>query len=246
MRIGILGSGHIGKTLVQRLSAAGHDVKVANSRGPETIAPDVLASGGRAVTAAEAVSDVDVVIVSIPLNRLPDVAPLLAGVPREVPVIDTSNYYPMRDGHIAEIDGGTIESVWVSERLGRPVIKAFNAVLASTFADGAQPSGTPGRIAIPVAGDDARAKAVAMALVDATGFDALDAGGLAESWRLQPGTPAYCTDLTADELRTALAAADRARAPEHREAVMRQLTALGRTPTREDLVTRNRAVAAPR
>src|SRR3954447_24945589 len=100
MRIGILGTGHIGKTLVQKLSAVGHDVTVANSRGPDTIGADVLASGGRAVTAEEAVADVDVVILSIPLNRLPGVAALIAGIPAETVVIDTSNYYPARDGRI--------------------------------------------------------------------------------------------------------------------------------------------------
>src|SRR3954468_1803584 len=100
MKIGILGVGHIGKTLALKLSAAGHDVKVANSRGPETIAADVLTAGARAVTAAEAVQGVDVVILSIPLNRLSDVAPLIANLPAETVVMDTSNYYPQRDDKI--------------------------------------------------------------------------------------------------------------------------------------------------
>ena len=90
MKIGIFGAGHIGKTLARKLSAAGHDVKVANSRGPETIEADVLASGARAVSAAEAVKDVDVVILSIPLNRIPSVAPLVANLPAKTVVIDTS------------------------------------------------------------------------------------------------------------------------------------------------------------
>ena len=98
MKIGILGAGHIGKTLARKLSAAGHDVKVANSRGPETIAPDVLATGARAVTAAQAVGDVDVVILSIPLNRIPAVETLIAKLPAETVLMDTSNYYPQRDG----------------------------------------------------------------------------------------------------------------------------------------------------
>jgi predicted dinucleotide-binding enzyme len=127
MKIGILGTGHIGKTLVQRLSAAGHDVKVANSRGPETIEADVLSSGGCAVTSPEAVRDVDVVILSIPLNRIPEIAPLIAGVPAGTVVIDTSNYYPQRDGRIDAIEAGQIESLWVAEQLGRPVAKAWNA-----------------------------------------------------------------------------------------------------------------------
>src|SRR4051812_42883993 len=127
MKIGILGVGHIGKTLARKLSAAGHDVKVANSRGPETIEADVLASGARAVTTAQAVEDVDVVIVSIPLNRLAEVAPLIGKLPSETVVMDTSNYYPQRDGTIDAIEAGQVESVWVAERLGRPIVKAWNS-----------------------------------------------------------------------------------------------------------------------
>ena len=134
MKIGILGTGHIGKTLVRKLSAAGHDLRVANSRGPDTVEPDVLAFGGRAVTAAEAVADVDVVILSIPLNRIPEVAPLVASVPSETVVIDTSNYYPQRDGRIDAIEAGQVESLWVAEQLGRPIVKAWNAIGSDSFA----------------------------------------------------------------------------------------------------------------
>src|SRR5215207_3930650 len=139
MKIGILGTGHIGKTLVRKLSAAGHDVKVANSRGPETIEADVLSSGGRAVTAAEAVVDVDVVILSIPLNRLPAVASLIASVPAETIVIDTSNYYPARDGRIETIEAGQVESLWVAEQLGRLIVKAWNAIGSDSFARKGKP-----------------------------------------------------------------------------------------------------------
>src|SRR4051812_42996715 len=127
MKIGILGVGHIGKTLARKLGAAGHDVKVANSRGPETIEAEVLAFGARAVSTAEAVEDVDVVILSIPLNRLPAIAPLIANLPAETIVIDTSNYYPMRDSRIDAIEAGQVESLWVVEQLDRPVVKAWNS-----------------------------------------------------------------------------------------------------------------------
>src|SRR5215213_9445377 len=153
MRIGVLGTGHIGKTLVRKLSAAGHDMRVANSRGPDTIEADVLAFGGRAVTAAEAVADVDVVIVSIPLNRLPGIASLIASVPAETVVIDTSNYYPGRDGRIDAIGAGQVESLWVSEQLGRPIVKAWNAIGSDSFARKGKPAGSQNRIAIPVAAD---------------------------------------------------------------------------------------------
>lgn len=217
MKIGILGSGHIGKTLVQRLSAAGHDVKVANSRGPETIEPDVLAGGARAVAAADAVADVDVLILSVPLNRVPGIAPLIAAVPAETVVIDTSNYYPGRDGRIDAIEAGQVESLWVAEQLGRPVVKAWNAIGSDSFARKARPAGSPDRVAIPVAADRDADRRVGMALVEDTGFDAVDAGALADSWRQQPGAPGYGTDLTRDELPAALAAADRARLPKRRD-----------------------------
>jgi predicted dinucleotide-binding enzyme len=217
MKIGILGVGHIGKSVAQQLSAAGHDVKVANSRGPDTIESEVLSSGARAVSAEEAVVDVDAVILSVPLNQLSKVAPLLADVPADTVVIDTSNYYPGRDGEIKAIEDGQVESLWVSEQLGRPVVKAWNAIGSDSLAKRGKPAGSPDRIAIPVAGDDERHRKVGMELVEATGLDAVDAGTLAESWRQQPGTPSYCTDLTREEMPAALAAADATRSPRRRD-----------------------------
>lgn len=225
MRIGIIGTGHIGKTLVRTLSAAGHDVKVANSRGPETIEPALLANGAHAATAAGAMADADVVILSIPLLRLRDVAPLVRKLPPETVVIDTSNYYPQRDGTIEQIEAGQVESLWVTRVLGRPVVKAWNAIGSDSFAKKGLPAGTPGRIAIPVAADDERARAIGIALVNDTGFDGFDAGRLDDSWRQQPGAPGYCTDLTREELGPALAAAERARLPKRRDlavAVMQE------------------------
>ncbi|MFN7144648.1 MAG: NADPH-dependent F420 reductase [Myxococcota bacterium] len=217
MKIGIVGVGHIGKTLVRKLCAAGHDVKVANSRGPETIGQDVLAFGGRAVTAAEAVNDVDVVILSIPLCRLPELATLVADLPRETVVVDTSNYYPERDGRVDTLDRGQVESLWVVEQLGRPVVKAWNTIGSDSFARKGASTGSPDRIAIPVAADGEEERKVAMALVENTGFDAFDAGTLTESWRQQPGAPCYGTDLTLEQMPAALAAADRTRLPRRRD-----------------------------
>src|SRR5690606_36138752 len=177
----------------RRPSAAGHDVKVANSRGPETIQADVLADGARAVTTAQAVEDVDVVILSIPLNRLSLVVPLIAKLPVERVIVDTSNYYPHRDGKIDAIDAGQDESAWVVELLGRAIVKAWNAIGSDSFARKAKPSGSPDRIAIPVAADREQDRKVGMQLVQDTGFDAFDAGSIADSWRQQPGAPAYRT-----------------------------------------------------
>ncbi len=246
MKIGILGTGHIGKTLVRKLSAAGHDVKVANSRGPDTIEPDVLASGGRAVTAQEAVVDVDVVILSIPLNRIPDIAPLIVSVPAATVVIDTSKYYPARDGRIGAIEAGQVESLWVSELLGRPIVKAWNAIGSDSFARKGKPAGSPNRIAIPVAADSDKDRRVGMALVEDTGFDAFDAGTLADSWRQQPGAPCYCTDLTLEGMPAAHAAAERARLPKRRDlavAAVAERVGDGTTnPDAEYAVRLNRAL----
>lgn len=153
MKIGILGVGHIGKTLARTLAAAGHAVKVANSRGPETIAAGVLATGARAVLAEQAIEDIDVLILSIPLNRIPATAALVARLPLEAVVIDTSNYYPARDTRVEPIEAGQVESIWVAEALRRPVVKAWNAIGSDSFARKGTASGTPGRIAIPVAAD---------------------------------------------------------------------------------------------
>jgi 8-hydroxy-5-deazaflavin:NADPH oxidoreductase len=217
MNIGIIGVGHIGKTLALKLSAAGHEVEAANSRGPESIGADVLATGAKAVTVQQAVIDKDAIILSIPLNRLPEIAVLLAGVSDETVVIDTSNYYPARDNRIESIEAGQVESLWVQEQLRRPVAKAWNAIGSDSFARKGKPAGSPDRIAIPIAADREKDRKVTMALVEDTGFDAFDAGSLKDSWRQQPGAPGYCTDLTLKELPAAIAAADKARLPKRRD-----------------------------
>jgi 8-hydroxy-5-deazaflavin:NADPH oxidoreductase len=216
MKIGIIGAGTIGGTLAKKLAAAGHDVKVANSRGPETIGADVLATGAKAVTAADAVQGVDVVILSTPPTALPGIATLLANLPGETVVIDTSNYHPFRDGKIDALEAGQVESLWVVEQLGRPIVKAWNSLVTDSLVNKGKPAGSPGRIALPVAADRERDRTVGMQLVEDTGFDAVDAGTLAESWRQQPGAPSYCTDLTREELPAALAAAERERLTKRR------------------------------
>lgn len=219
MKLGILGTGNIGKTLVRELTKAGHEIKVANSRGPETIDKQLLANGARATTAQDAVRDVDVIILSIPFASHSKVKSLLAGVPEEAVVIDTANYYPVRDGAIEAIDEGKVESLWVVEQLGRPIAKAWNAIGAQAFSEFGMAPGSPGRIAIPVAADRIVDREVAMRLVEETGFDAFDAGSLADSWRQQPAAPAYCTNLKKKEMAAALAAAEKDRLPKRRDLV---------------------------
>lgn len=218
MRIGIIGAGNIGSALARRFTELGHEVSVANSRGPETLREVERETGAKAATVHEAARDKDVVVVTIPQRNVPRLPEdLFEGVADEVVVVDTGNYYPrQRDGRIEEIEQGMPESVWVSAQLGRPVIKAFNNIYAVHLRDHGRPGGSPDRIALPVAGDDQRAKSVVMGLVEELGFDAVDAGGLEESWSQQPGTPVYATDLDAEGVRRALAQASPERPEEFR------------------------------
>ena len=215
MKIGIIGAGNIGGMLTRRFSAVGHHVFVANSRGPETLEELAAETGATPVTVEQAARSGDVVVVTIPEGRIPDLpADLFAGVPASVVVIDTGNYYPReRDGRIEPIEAGMPESRWVETQLHRPVVKAFNNAYAQHQLEYGKPRGTPGRFALPVAGDDP-AKAVVMRLVDEIGFDPVDAGNLDNSWRQQPGTPVYGKDLDAQGVRDALARASQERPPE--------------------------------
>jgi len=208
--IGLIGAGHIGGQVARLAVAAGHDVVISNSRGPETLSSLVAELGpkARAATVLEAAKAGDIVVVSIPLKnyKAVPVEPLRGKI-----VIDTNNYYPQRDGHIAELDN---ESTTTSELLqdhlsGSKVVKAFNHIYAAELTTHGRPAGTKGRRALVVAGDDAEAKAVVTRLLDQFGFDAVDAGPLKEGWRIQRDTPGYGPRRTADELRRDLAAAKR-------------------------------------
>jgi predicted dinucleotide-binding enzyme len=211
MKIGIIGAGHIGSTLARKLNRLGHTVSVANSRGPASLAALAAETGAKAVSVTDAVKGVDLVVVTIPEKNVPLLPKgLFRGLPEAVIVVDTGNYYPsFRDGRIDAIESGMTESGWVAQQLGRPVLKAFNNIIAHSLAEGGLPAGAKGRIALPVAGDDRRAKAVVIDLIDALGFDGIDSGSLDESWRQQPGTPVYCTDLDVDGVRRGLSQADR-------------------------------------
>ena len=204
MDIGIIGAGHIGGALAARLGLLGHSVYIANSRGPDSLKEVAQKTGAKPVTAREAALHGNIIVVTIPLKNIPDLPKdLFEGVAANVPVIDTSNYYPLlRDGRIPELETGDLtESEWVQQHLGRPVVKVFNNIYADHLQHKGLPAGTPGRISLPVAGDDAAAKHKVMRLVEELGFDPVDDGSLRESWRQQPGTPSYGADLTADKLR---------------------------------------------
>lgn len=246
MKIGIIGTGNIGGVLAAKLSALGHDVRVANSRGVEGVRAFAEGICATAVDARGAVQDVDVVILSIPfpaIEQLP--IDLFAHAPEGLTIIDTGNYYPdMRDPRVPEIDAGLPESVWVSQRLGRPIIKAFNNILAFSLAELGRAAGDADRLAIAVAGDDDVGKALASQLVNDVGFEAVDAGTLSESWRQQPSTPCYCCDFGPEQMRNALAAAIPGEAPKKRDRLMEQYSKLGPYPTHADIVESNRTTNA--
>jgi 8-hydroxy-5-deazaflavin:NADPH oxidoreductase len=207
MRIGLIGAGNLGAVLARLAVGHGHDAVLSNSRGPGTLRGLVehLGPGAVAATAAEAAAVGDVVVISIPLKNY-----------REVPadelafkiVIDTNNYYPQRDGHIPGLDSNrTTTSELLAAHLPRSyVVKAFNNIYYADLAAQGEPPGTPGRRALPIAGDDDASKKVVADLIDQFGFDVVDVGALAEGRRFQRGKPAYVTRFDANGLRAALAA----------------------------------------
>jgi predicted dinucleotide-binding enzyme len=216
-------------------------VLAADARGPEVVSPEVVASGVTPVELDKSVSDRDVIVLAIPFSVQPKLAELLATASAETIVVDTSNYYPFMMGPVEAVDNGAVESVWSQEQLGRPIVKAWNAALAGTQQTKGRPSGAPDRIAIPVAADSAEARRAVMQLVDDTGFDPFDAGVIAESWRQQPGTPAYCTELGLDDLAKALTAADKDKAPATRDRLMEHFGSLKEAPSLDETVAINRA-----
>lgn len=210
--LGLIGSGHIGSQLARLAVQHGYDVVLSNSRGPASLAGLVQELGphARAATPAEAAAAGDLVVVTIPLQAIDSVPvePLVGKV-----VIDTNNYYPQRDGQIAELDD---ESTTVSELLARRlpgshVVKAFNHILAAELTTDGSPAGTPGRRALVVAGDDPAARRRVIALLDEFGFDAVELDSLAEGWRVQRDTPAYGARRDAGQLWADLASAKRYR-----------------------------------
>jgi hypothetical protein len=210
--IGLIGAGHIGSQVARLAVASGLDVVISNSRGPETLAPLVQELGpkARAATALEAAKAGDIVVVTIPLKAISSVPvePLIGKV-----VIDTNNYYPQRDGHIRELDEEqTTSSGLLQAHLpNSKVVKAFNHIYAAELTTHSQPKGSKNRRALVIAGDDASAKATVSDLLDRFGFDTVDAGPLAESWRIQPGSPGYGPRRNAEELRRDLATAQRSK-----------------------------------
>jgi predicted dinucleotide-binding enzyme len=214
-KIGIIGAGNIGGTLARHLTQLGHEVEIANSRGPESLAELAKSSGAKAVTVEQAVRGKDLIVLSIPTHAVRDLPKdLFRDVPASVPVIDTNNYYPReRDGRIEPIENGKAESRWTADMIGHGVIKVFNNIYSGRLDADGKPSGTPGRLALPVSGDDPQHKTMVIALLDELGFDAVDNGPLDNSWRHQPGSPGYVNNADIAGVKAQLAAASSQRTP---------------------------------
>jgi len=203
MNIGIIGSGAMGRGLAAKLVKLGHAVSIANSRGPASLKQLAGEIGATAATVEESTKNKEVIIIAIPQKNVQDLPKILfKQLPREVIVMETGNYYPtLRDGTIKALEEKGIDSLWVQEQWGFPVVKVFNSILAESLMELGRPKGEKDRIALAVSGDNRKAKEVVFKLVDDLGFDAFDIGTIAQSWKQQPGSPIYCRDLNFAELK---------------------------------------------
>lgn len=203
MKIGVIGVGAIGGTIAKKLADAGNELKVANSRGKDAVKEFADEIGAEPSDMNEISEDVDVLIISIPygaVSSLPE--SMFEKLPQDAIIIDTGNYYPeMRDAQIEGLGNGEAESLWLSNLINKPVVKAFNTLLAHSLSELGCEKGQNGRLAMQVAADDETQMKIAMDLVDQCGFDSYDAGNLKDSWKMQPGSAGYCCDYTIDELK---------------------------------------------
>lgn len=221
MNIGLIGPGEIGGVIVRKLRDAGYPVKMANSKGPDSLRKLGAETGAKAVSIEQVVRDVDVLFIAIPQKAIPKLPKgLLDQAKKETIVIDVGNYYPFRDDRIDEIENGLTDSAWVEKQIGRPVIKALNSIVSNSLEEAGRPAGSRDRVALPISGDNPKAKEIVTQIIDRFGFDTVDVGTIAESWRQQPGSPVYCTNPTKEEFQKWIKNVDRSSLPNRREAGM--------------------------
>jgi len=210
MNIGMIGTGDIGEVIIRKLRDAGYPVKMANARGPESLKDLAANTGAIPVSVEQVVQDVDTLFIVVPEKAIPELPKgLLNKAKKETIVIDVGNYYPFRDDRIDEIDNGLTDSAWVEKQIGRPVIKVLNSIVSNALAEAGRPAGSRDRVALPISGDNPKAKEIVAQIIDRFGFDSVDAGTIAESWRQQPGSPVYCVNPTKEELQQWLKNVDR-------------------------------------
>jgi 8-hydroxy-5-deazaflavin:NADPH oxidoreductase len=227
MNIGVIGPGDIGEAIIRKLRDAGYPVKMANSRGPESLKDLAAKTGAIPASVEQVVQDVDMLFIAVPQKAIPELPKgLLNKAKQETIVIDVGNYYPFRDGRIDELENGLTESVWVERQIGWPVVKVLNTVIAKALVEAGRPAGSRDRVAFPISGDNPKAKEVVAQLIDRIGFDSVDAGTIAESWRQQPGSPAYCTNPTKQELEVWLTTVDRSSLTTNRDKALKAYLAV--------------------
>src|SRR5216684_7022205 len=210
MNFGVIGPGDIGEVIIRKLRDAGCPVKMANSRGPESLKDLAAETGAIPASLEQVIQDVDMLFIVVPQKAIPELPKgLLKKARKETMVIDVGNYYPFRDGRIAELENGLTDSVWVERQIGRPVVKVLNTIPTKALMAAGRPAGSRDRVALPISGDNPKAKEIVAQLIDRIGFDSVDAGTIAESWRQQPGSPLYCTNPTKEELQLWLKKVDR-------------------------------------
>src|SRR6266481_2460241 len=222
MNFGVIGPGNIGEVIVRTLRDAGNPVKMANARGPESLRDLAAKTGATPVASKQLVQDVDMLIIVVPQKAIPELPEgLLKKAKTETIVVDVGNYYPFRDGRIDELENGLTESVWVERQIGRPVVKTLNTIPSKALMASGRPAGSRDRVALPISGDDNKVKEIVAQLIDRIGFDSVDAGTIAESWRQQPGSPVYCTNPNKEELQLWLKKADRSSLATNREKALK-------------------------
>ncbi|KAF2165895.1 hypothetical protein M409DRAFT_23627 [Zasmidium cellare ATCC 36951] len=217
--IAIIGAGPVGVALAKRLVKAGHTVCLSNSRGPDTLRQQERETGAKSADVKQAIAEAEIIVLAIPTGNISAFYPILRATslrPGSI-LLDACNYYPSRDGRVEELDKGLPDSVWISQNVSVPVVKAFNNIIAANIFTSARTKRSAGRVALPVSADDTAALDIVMALVEDVGFDAYNAGKLADTWRYQPGQPAYCTEPSAEQLPRLLARADRDQGPANRD-----------------------------
>jgi len=244
MNIAVIGTGNFGSTLIKLFTKAGHRVTVANRSGADSIQKLVAETGVKLVPTEDIAHEADIVVLALPQKSVAELPKqIFAKAKAEVIVVDCTNYFSALYGKIPEIEKGMIESVWVEKQTGRGVVKAFNTILADSLVESARPEGSSNRIALPIFGDSSKKKEVIARLVDELGFDPVVLGPINESWKAQPGSPIYCTDLDREQMLIWATKVNRKTLTLNRDAAMASSMALPQTATWKDHLQCVRKVA---
>src|SRR5260370_39670526 len=190
MNCGVIGPGNIGEVIIRKLGDAGYPVKMANSRGPESLKGLAARTGAIPVSVEQVGQDVDMLFIVVPQKAIPELPKgLLNRARKDTIIIDVGNYYPFRDGRIDELEHGLTESVWVERQIERPVVKVLNTIPSKALMAAGRPTGSRDRVALPISGDNPKAKEVVAQLIDRIGFHSVDSGTILQSCRQQPSSP---------------------------------------------------------